>query len=34
MNRILIISLIISLLIIIGSIIGFFLKRKTDLGIK
>ncbi len=34
MNRILLISVIVSLVIIIGAIIGFFLNRKTDLGIK
>jgi len=34
MNKILLISMIVSLVIIAGAIIGFFLKRKTDLGIK
>jgi len=34
MNRILLISVIVSLVIIAGGIIGFFLKRKTDLDIK
>jgi len=34
MNRILFISVIVSLVIIIGAIIGFFLKRKTYLDIR
>ena len=34
MNRILLIGVIISIVIITGVIIGFFLRRKTDLEIK